>query len=97
MDFKTILDWHCSGNSLNYNDLKLLENEYFLETEKLKKVKCAEVAPQHICKACLIPDNNYWITCLASVLDQLIPLNCDRSRNDELILLLVEYGLLIEE
>ena len=75
MDWKTSLDWYCSGNTLDKNDIELLENEYQQVLKANNNELEMEVAPKHICKKALVCEGSFWITCLASVLDQLSPIS----------------------
>ncbi len=73
MDWKTSLDWYCSGNRLDKDDIEFLENVYqqVLNTNN-NEVKL-EVAPKHICNQTGIPENSLWIKAVAVVLDRLCP------------------------
>tara|TARA_Y100001968_G_scaffold333383_1_gene395868 strand:+ start:924 stop:1217 length:294 start_codon:yes stop_codon:yes gene_type:complete len=95
MDYKTLVDWHCSGNSLDLEDLDKLEIELETILNKLDKNSLLDIAPSHICKACLLAEKSLWISCLAMVLDQLRPRNRGKQRTQNLFNLLCKKGLLI--
>tara|TARA_B100001250_G_C19325140_1_gene582169 strand:+ start:300 stop:581 length:282 start_codon:yes stop_codon:yes gene_type:complete len=84
MDWKTSLDWYCSGNTLDNNDIELLENAYQQALiAKYDEVKL-EIAPKHICNQTDIPENTLWINAVAVVLDRLNP-SKDGSRRSLII------------
>tara|TARA_Y100001968_G_C19075906_1_gene580658 strand:+ start:301 stop:594 length:294 start_codon:yes stop_codon:yes gene_type:complete len=93
MDYLTLIDWHCSGNSLSDAELKILDIEFYLRIENIDQNSSLEIAPPHICKASLTDEGSYWIVCFASVLDQLCPLYKDRSRLDLLLEILYKFKL----
>ena len=95
MDYKTLLDWHCSGNYLDIKDIKHLENELQISLKSINQDILLDRAPAHICKSCLISENSLWISCLASALDQLVPLPIGNSRTQELFNLLCKHGVVI--
>tara|TARA_Y100001968_G_C18817154_1_gene462914 strand:+ start:216 stop:500 length:285 start_codon:yes stop_codon:yes gene_type:complete len=74
MDWKTSLDWYCSGNILDDEDLKILEKQYQQVIKNRKQESSLEVAPKHICNQIQIPEGSIWISALAVVLDRLSPL-----------------------
>ena len=81
MDWKTSLDWYCSGNRLDNDDIELLEIEY-QKTLKAKNNELKwEIAPKHICKQIEIPENSLWIKAVAVVLDRLSPVIVGKTRN----------------
>ena len=73
MDWKTSLDWYCSGNILDEEDLKILENQYQQVIEKIDLKNSLELAPKHICNQTKIPEGSYWISAVAVVLDRISP------------------------
>ena len=80
MDRKTSLDWYCSGNILDEEDLQILENQYKQVIESRDLENSFEVAPKHICNQTEIPEGSSWISAVAVVLDRLIPIQDRKPR-----------------
>ena len=81
MDWKTSLDWYCSGNKLDNDDIELLEIEY-KQTIKANKIAVKlEIAPKHICNQIEIPENSLWIKAVAIVLDRITPDRVGKPRS----------------
>ncbi len=80
MDWKTSLDWYCSGNTLDNKDIELLENEYQQVLKANNNEVKLEVAPKHICTQTGIPYNSLWIKAVAVVLDRLCPVKAGQPR-----------------
>ena len=82
MDWKTSLDWYCSGNKLDDEDIERLENEYqqAVKANNNNKIKM-EVAPQHICSQAKIPGDSLWIEAVAVVLDRISPRKDGKPRS----------------
>tara|TARA_Y100001968_G_scaffold238134_1_gene221431 strand:+ start:154 stop:435 length:282 start_codon:yes stop_codon:yes gene_type:complete len=81
MDWKTSLDWYCSGNILDEEDLQILENQYKQVIEYQDLEISLEVAPKHICNQTKIPEGSSWISAVAVVLDRIIPVKNGKSRS----------------
>ena len=81
MDWKTSLDWYCSGNLLDEEDYELLENQFNKVLNHSDYDHSMETAPKHICNQTKIPEGSLWITAVAVVLDRLIPLKKGKSRS----------------
>ena len=81
MDWKTSLDWYCSGNILDEEDLQILENQYQQVIEYEDLASRVEVAPKHICNQTKIPEGSSWISAVAVVLDRLSPVENGKSRS----------------
>ncbi len=81
MDWKTSLDWYCSGNNLNEEDLQILEEQYQQVIENRDFDNSTEVAPKHICNQTKIPEGSSWITAVAVVLDRLNPIRNGKTRS----------------
>ena len=73
MDWKTSLDWYCSGNLLDEEDLQILENAYQQVIEYRDLRNYLEAAPKHICNQTKITEGSSWIKAVAIVLDRLSP------------------------
>ena len=73
MDWKTSLDWYCSGNILDKEDLQILENQYNKVINNKSEENPLEIAPKHICNQSKVPEGSTWISAVAEVLDRLCP------------------------
>tara|TARA_B100000965_G_C19024780_1_gene512634 strand:+ start:186 stop:467 length:282 start_codon:yes stop_codon:yes gene_type:complete len=81
MDWKTSLDWYCSGNILDIEDIELLEIHYQQVKSGIDSDDSFELAPKHICDQMKITVGSSWITVLAVVLDRLNPVKNDQPRS----------------
>tara|TARA_B100001250_G_C19180782_1_gene520887 strand:- start:156 stop:428 length:273 start_codon:yes stop_codon:yes gene_type:complete len=81
MDWKTSLDWYCSGNRLDKDDIERLEIEYQQVLKVYNKEIKWEKAPKHICNQTEIPENSLWIKAVAVVLDRLSPVTVGNPRS----------------
>ena len=80
MDWKTSLDWYCSGNILEEEDFDLLEKYYQQIIMEIEKNHSQELAPKHICDQTNIPEGSSWIKAVAVVLDRLNPVKTGKPR-----------------
>ena len=81
MDWKTSLDWYCSGNILDKEDVELLEIHYRKVIDRIDSDDSLEQAPKHICNQTNIPEGSSWITAVAVVLDRLNPVKAGKPRS----------------
>ena len=81
MDWKTSLDWYCSGNILEEEDIELLEKHYQQVINEIDTNISLELAPKHICNQTNIPEGSSWFTAVAVVLDRLNPVNTGKPRS----------------
>ena len=81
MDWKTSLDWYCSGNILEKEDLDLLEEHYQQVINEIDTNLSLELAPKHICNQTNILEGSYWLTAVAVVLDRLNPIKTGKPRS----------------
>ena len=81
MDWKTSLDWYCSGNILEEEDIELLEKHYQLVIKEIDTNLSLELAPKHICNQTNIPEGSSWFTAVAVVLDRLKPVKTGKPRS----------------
>ena len=81
MDWKTSLDWYCSGNNLDKEDVELLEMHYRKVTSVIGSSDSTELAPKHICNQTKIPEGSYWIKAVAVVLDRLSTVKTGKPRS----------------
>ena len=78
MDSKTSLDWYCSGNILEEEDVDLLEKHY---QQVINTNHSLELAPKHICNQANIPEGSSWIAAVAVILDRLNPVKTGKPRS----------------
>ena len=81
MDWKTSLDWYCSGNILEKEDLELLEKQYLQVINEIDTNLSLELAPKHICNQTNIPEGSSWFTAVVVVLDRLNPVKTGKPRS----------------
>ena len=81
MDWKTSLDWYCSGNILEKEDVDLLEKHYQQVINEIDSNLFLELAPKHICNQTNIPEGSAWITAVAVILDRLNPVKTGKTRS----------------
>ena len=81
MDWKTSLDWYCSGNILEKEDVDLLQKHYEQVIDEINTNPSLELAPKHICNQTSIPEGSSWIKAAAVVLDRLNPVKSGKPRN----------------
>ena len=81
MDWKTSLDWYCSGNILDEEDLQILNNQYQKAINNIDLENSLKIAPKHICNQTKIPEGSSWISAVAIVLDRLCPVKNGKPRS----------------
>ncbi len=81
MDWKTSLDWYCSGNILEKEDVDLLEKHYQQVIKEIDTNLSLELAPKHICNQTNIPEGSSWLASVAVVLDRLNPVKTGKPRS----------------
>ena len=71
-----LLECHAAGTLISQDEAHLLDLELHSQISSINVSRtqgCIEIAPNHICNAVFVCEGSFWITCLAAVLDQLIP------------------------
>ena len=81
MDWKTSLDWYCSGNILEKEDIELLEKHYQQVINEIDTSISLEIAPKHICNQTNIPEGSSWFKAVSVVLDRLNPVKTGKPRS----------------
>ena len=81
MDWKTSVDWYCSGNILDKEDVELLQKHYQQVTNEINTNHSLELAPKHICNQTNIPEGSFWIKAVAVILDRLNPVKTGKARS----------------
>ncbi len=76
MNYQMLLECYASGAGITNEELQMLDIELYTQIESIKVSRtqgCIKTAPKHVCKAALVCEGSFWITCLASVLDKCDP------------------------
>ena len=76
MNYQMLLECYAKGMPISKTEAELLDIELYSQLESIKISKsegCTDIAPDHICHSSKVCKGSYWITCLAAVLDRLIP------------------------
>jgi len=81
MDWKTSLDWYCSGNILEIEDIEILEKHYQQVINEIDMNLSFELAPKHICNQTNIPEGSSWFKAVTVVLDRLNPVKTGKPRS----------------
>ena len=74
MNYQMLLECHATGTAITKQEAVILDLELDSQIASIKVSRtqgCVGVAPDHICKAALVCDGSFWITCFAAVLDQI--------------------------
>ena len=94
-----LLECHAAGTTITNQEAKVLELELDSQIASIKVSRtqgCLEVAPEHICQAAFVCKGSLWITCFASVLDQINPVSIgNKARGAKVFDELVKNGYLI--
>ena len=96
MNYQMLLECYAAGISITKQEVKLLDLELESQITSIQYSRtegCIKTAPDHICKAANLSKNSLWITCLATVLDKIIPVAIGKkSRGETAITELVRNG-----
>ena len=99
MNYQLLLECHSQGTEITKQEAELLDLELYSQIESIKVSRtqgCLEIAPDHICKTSLVCKGSNWITCLAAVLDQVLPVKMGKkARGAQVIDELVKNGYLV--
>ena len=71
-----LLECYAAGGEITDDEVQMLDIELDTQIESIKVSRtqgCIKLAPKHICKAALVCEGSFWITCLAAVLDKCDP------------------------
>tara|TARA_Y100001968_G_C19412130_1_gene746890 strand:- start:386 stop:679 length:294 start_codon:yes stop_codon:yes gene_type:complete len=94
-----LLECHVTGALIDEKEAQLLDIELYTQIASIKLSRnqgCLEIAPDHICKSALVCKGSFWITCLAAVLDQIIPAGKgQKTRGSKVFDELVSHGYVI--
>ncbi len=96
MNYQMLLECHAAGTAITKQEATLLDLELDSQIASIKVSRtqgCIEVAPDHICQAAFVCQGSYWITCFASVLDQVNPVPVGtKTRGASVFDVLLENG-----
>ena len=99
MNYQMLLECHAAGTAISKQEAQLLDLELESQIASIKVSRtqgCIEVAPDHICKTAHVCLGSFWITCLAAVLDETIPVIIGRkARGANVFDELVRNGYLV--
>ena len=88
MNYQMLLECHAAGTEITRQEADLLDLELYTQVESIKVSRtqgCTEVAPDHICLIGCVCKGSLWITCLAAVLDQIIPVPMGRKARGAIV------------
>ncbi len=95
-----LLECHAAGTAITKEEAQILELELDSQLASISVSRtqgCVEAAPDHICEAASVRKGSYWITCFASVLDQINPVPIGKkARGATVFDKLVENGYAIK-
>ena len=98
MNYQLLIESYSFGTALSEQEIELLSLE--LETQIMNinistEFGCLKSAHSHICDGLNLYKNNYWIMCLAEILDLHNPPQFGKTKSVEVFDLLLEKGLVI--
>ncbi len=100
MNYQMLLECYCKGVTISKDEAELLDIELYSQLESIKVSRtqgCIKVAPDYICEAANVCKGSLWITCLASILDQLIPpVLGNKARGPKVFEVLIRYEYLTD-
>ena len=100
MNYQMLLECHAAGTAISKQEAQLLDLELDSQIASIKISRtqgCIHLAPDHICKATNVCKGSYWVTCLAAVLDQVIPVAMGKkSRGATVFDTLLNNGYLVD-
>ena len=99
MNYQMLLECHAAGTIITKQEAAILDLELDSQIASIKVSRtqgCIEVAPDHICETALVNKGSLWISCFASVLEQINPVPIgEKARGAMLIDTLVENGYVV--
>jgi len=101
MNYQLILECYAVGTEITTQEAKLLDLELQSQIESItvcSRQGCLKIAPDHICMTSLVCKGSFWITCLAAVLDKLLPVPpVNKARGAIVFDELVSLGYLVAD
>jgi len=92
-NFKTIIEDYCETEKLTAEELDFLEREHLKTMTVISKALSPSIAHWNICDACNIKQVSFWISCNASILDRIRPVNNGKLRSYKLFDALCQFKL----
>ena len=101
MNYQLLLEYQAQGMEITKQEAELLDLELYSQIESIKVSRtqsCLEIAPDHICKKSLVCQGSKWITCLAALLDLMLPVTMGKkARGAQVFDELVKNGYLVND
>ncbi len=88
MNYQMLLECHAAGTAITKQEAQLLELELESQIASIKVSRtqgCIEIAPDHICKAANVCRGSFWITCFASILDEVTPVTIGKQARGAMV------------
>ncbi len=96
-----LLECHAAGTFITEGEARLLDLELDSQIASIKVSRtqgCVEVAPDHICHSAHVCKGSAWITCFASILDEIIPVEIGmKARGAKVFDELLRNGYLLSD
>ena len=83
-DFKTLIEDYCGTGKLSEEEVDFLESEHIKTMSKISEIVSPSIAHWNICEACNLEQGSLWISCNASILDRIRPVNTGKPRSYKL-------------
>ena len=92
-NFKTIIEDYCETGKLTAEELDFLERKHLKTISVISEALSPSIAHWNICDACNIKQGSFWISCNASILDRIRPVNNGKLRSYKLFDALCQFKL----
>ena len=90
----TLLERYCYSKKLSENELDYLERCWVESLNNLKYNRFPSIAPAIVCDEAGLERGSFWISCNASILDKLRPMDSNLSRSERIFNVLFQSGLI---
>tara|TARA_B100000700_G_C14992349_1_gene831956 strand:+ start:82 stop:378 length:297 start_codon:yes stop_codon:yes gene_type:complete len=98
MSFRELLFGYVHGETMSNDEIDYLEESYDMA---IKEISSDDIEPPRafsdICDAALIAHDSFEISCVASILDEIRPLEKGISRSEKTFNILCKAGFLISD
>ena len=92
-DFKTVIEDYCGTGQLSEEEIEFLEREHIKTMNTISEILSPSISHWNICEACMLEHGSFWISCNASILDRIRPVNTGKSRSHKLFDALYQYKI----
>ena len=92
-DFKTVIEEYCGTRSLTEEKVDFLEREHIKTMNSIGEIISPSIANSHVCQSCNLDPGSFWITCNASILDRIRPVETGKPRAHKLFDALCQFKL----